>query len=176
LCIGVAFANRGRLELEPVIGVFVNVLPLRFALSPDLSFDTLLARVTQETRSAGEHQDYPFDRLVDNLAERRGGSRMPLINVVYSFQNFMDLRLGDASVNPDGPGMEILDATDFPVDLQVAKFDWTLVVTDLGPSGIELALEYNRSIFQSASAERCLAAITRFASMVVPPADPADDR
>ena len=65
ICVGLSVANRSRLETERMVGFFVNLLPVRFTLGSDLEFDQLLAQVTTETRAAAEHQDYPFDLLVE---------------------------------------------------------------------------------------------------------------
>jgi amino acid adenylation domain-containing protein/non-ribosomal peptide synthase protein (TIGR01720 family) len=168
LCLGLAIANRSRRDTERIVGFFVNLLPVRFVLWPELAFEDLLAQVTKETRVASEHQDYPFDLLVERFNPPRLGNRTPLFNVVYAYQSFADLRIGAAEgrVRPDDPGTEILAWSDFPLSFGTAKFDWTLFVMDNGDAGIELALEYDADLFGAATPERCLAALERFGDMV----------
>jgi hypothetical protein len=168
ICLGLSVANRSKLETERVVGFFVNLLPLRFTLGPDLDFDQLLAQVTAETRAATEHQDYPFDLLVEKLNPARNGHRTPIVNVLYGFQNFTDIRIGAAEdpIPPDDAGREIRFWSDFPLDFRTAKFEWTLFVNDQGSDGIELVLEFDTGLFTPAGPQRCLAAIEQFARAV----------
>ena len=171
LCLGMSIAARTRLETECIVGFFVNLLPVRFTIGPDLDFDQLLADVTAETRAASDHQDYPFDLLVEKLNPVRSGNRTPIVNVVYAFQNFADLRIGvsEQIARPGDPGAEIQSWADFPLDFRTAKFEWTLFVMDQGSEGIELVLEFDTSLFSSAGPQRCLAAIEQFARLVTSP-------
>ena len=168
ICLGSSVANRSRLETERIVGFFVNLLPVRFTLGPDLEFDQLLAQVTAETRAAIEHQDYPFDLLVEKLNPVRNGNRTPIVNVLYAFQNFADLRIGVAEdpVRAGDAGAEIQAWSDFPLDFRTAKFEWTLFVMDQGSNGIELVLEFDTGLFTSAGPQRCLAAIDHFAQVL----------
>jgi non-ribosomal peptide synthetase component F len=168
ICLAVGIANRSRLETERVVGFFVNLLPVRFTLGPDLEFDQLLAQVTAETRAAAEHQDYPFDLLVEKINPARQGSRTPVVNVVYTFQNFADVRLGVAEdLAPRGDaGTEIQSWSEFPLEFRTAKFAWTLFAMDQGSDGIDLALEFDTGLFTPAGPRRCLEAIEHFARLL----------
>ena len=75
LVVGVPAAGRTHTELEPMIGMFVNTLPIRIQLADDPPFHELLERVRQATTGAYAHQELPFDRLVAELSPRgRPGS------------------------------------------------------------------------------------------------------
>jgi amino acid adenylation domain-containing protein len=171
ICVGLGVANRSRLETERIVGFFVNLLPVRFTLGPDLDFDQLLTEVVAETRAATEHQDYPFDLLVEKLNPVRNGNRTPLVNVLYTFQNFADLRIGVAEdwTGSSEAGKEIQSWSDFPLDFRTAKFEWTLFVMDQGSDGIELVLEFDTALFTAAAPQRCLAAIESFAEILTSP-------
>jgi non-ribosomal peptide synthetase component F len=177
ICVGLSVANRSRLETERMVGFFVNLLPVRFTLGSDLDFDQLLAQVTTETRAAAEHQDYPFDLLVEKLNPVRSGNRTPIVNIVYAFQNFTDLRLGASQevIKPGDAGTEIQSWSDFPLDFRTAKFEWTLFVMDQGSDGIELVLEFDTGLFTPAGPQRCLAAIEHFARMLTSASVPQED-
>ncbi|WP_292867177.1 non-ribosomal peptide synthetase/type I polyketide synthase [Nostoc sp. LPT] len=87
LVVGSPIANRNRKETEPLIGFFVNTLALRFDLSQEPSFEALLAQVRQVTLNAYEHQDLPFEILVEELQPERKLNRNPLVQVAFALQN-----------------------------------------------------------------------------------------
>ena len=62
---GSPVANRTRTELEPLIGFFVNTLALRVRFDDDPTFEELLARVKRVSLEAFEHQELPFEKLVE---------------------------------------------------------------------------------------------------------------
>ena len=102
LCIGVSIANRNRLELENLIGFFVNILPVRTRFSEEMEFESLLEQVAQNALEALEHQDYPFDMLVEKINPSRESNRQPLVNVIYGFQNYEDVKPGtNGTAGPD---------------------------------------------------------------------------
>lgn len=84
--VGTAVGSRDR-QTEPLIGCFLNTLPLRVPLSGDPTFAELLGRVRKVTFDALEHQDLPFDKLVEDLAPRRDLSHNPISQVLFLVQN-----------------------------------------------------------------------------------------
>jgi non-ribosomal peptide synthetase component F len=87
IVVGSAIANRNRQETESLIGFFVNTLALRTNLQGNPTFKELLERVKQVTLDAYDHQDLPFEKLVDELGLERSLSHHPLFQVAFGLEN-----------------------------------------------------------------------------------------
>ena len=110
ILLGAAVAGRDRVELEPLIGCFVTMLPLRTHFSGNPPFTSLLARVRDTVFGALAHQSLPFHRLIDELRIRREPDRAPLVQVAFGLQHGVVpegmSRAGDQAVparSRDGP-------------------------------------------------------------------------
>ncbi|BAZ09546.1 amino acid adenylation domain-containing protein [Calothrix sp. NIES-4071] len=99
IVVGSAIANRNRREIEPLIGFFVNTLALRTNLQGNPTFLELLKRVRQVTLDAYDHQDLPFEKLVDELGLERSLSHHPLFQVAFSLQNQQEQKLETNGLN-----------------------------------------------------------------------------
>jgi amino acid adenylation domain-containing protein len=141
--VGVPVANRGRPEIERLIGYFVNMLALRNDLSGNPSFRELLARVRRTSLSGFAHQQLPFGRLVGELRPPRDLSRSPVFQVSFVFQNI-------ALPDFDLPGLRL---EPFDVESGTARFDLELQVFDR-PDGMTGWFEYNSDLFDAATVER----------------------
>ncbi|WP_323798315.1 non-ribosomal peptide synthetase [Nisaea sp.] len=170
ICIGMAVANRGRPELEPLLGAFVNLLPLRTRVSAGLDFDTLLDRVTETSTAALDHQDYPYDLI---LSGRTTGPGRDPVNVIYAYQNAanVNVRGGKPPGAPDEE--EAPEARQLDLAFPFAKVDLMLLAAEHGPR-FELTLEYDAGLFSAATAERYLQTLNRFAEAIA--ADTAQER
>jgi hypothetical protein len=87
LVIGTPVATRHHRELEALIGLCINTVPLRIDVGGNPAFGALLARVRAVTREAFEHQALPFEKLVEELRPRRDAHRNPLVQVLFALQN-----------------------------------------------------------------------------------------
>ncbi|MFB2837780.1 amino acid adenylation domain-containing protein [Floridanema evergladense] len=87
IVLGSAIANRNRKEIEGLIGFFVNSLALRINLQGNPTFLELLARVKRVSLDAYDHQDLPFEKLVDELGLERSLAHHPLFQVAFGLQN-----------------------------------------------------------------------------------------
>ena len=137
--VGTDVANRGRSELEGLIGFFVNQVVLRTDLSGEPSFRQLVRRVQESTLAAFDHQDLPFDRLVDELKVERDLSRHPLFQVSFVFQN---------TPRGSGGGIAGMKSRALRVDAGINRFDLTLTLTE-GAAGTAVTFDYARDLFDT---------------------------
>ncbi|MEM7587355.1 MAG: condensation domain-containing protein, partial [Acidobacteriota bacterium] len=141
--VGTPISGRGKPELEPLIGLFIDTVVLRADLEHHPTFLDLLSRTRESTKGALGHQDVGFDNLVDAFQKDRDLSRHPLFQVVFSLQ-----------VAPMQPMTSAgLEMTPIDVDSGTARFDLELVLWDL-ESGLAGLLEYNTELFDPASMVR----------------------
>ncbi|MDX1996621.1 MAG: amino acid adenylation domain-containing protein, partial [Thermoanaerobaculia bacterium] len=87
LVVGTAVAGRTRREIEDLVGLFINTLPLRLQVGDDPTFLDLLSRERDLALEALSHQEVPFERIVQELAVGRDNSRAPILQVLLQVQN-----------------------------------------------------------------------------------------
>jgi amino acid adenylation domain-containing protein len=144
--VGAAVAGRIRPEIEPLIGFFVNLLPLRIDLAGDPTYAELLARARGVALAAFDHQEIPFEKVVESLGLRRDPARAPLHQVALTMQ--------ETAMQPVALGEGIL-AEPMDVDSGVSRLDLTLFVWASG-DGLAGACEYDTEIFDRATISRLL--------------------
>ncbi|WP_081983465.1 non-ribosomal peptide synthetase [Streptacidiphilus albus] len=145
IAVGTPIAGRNRAEIEDMIGFFVNTLVMRTDLSGDPTFTELLDRVKDTALGAYDHQDLPFERLVEELAPDRDLSRNPLFQTMFVLQNTPDTHAWDL------PGLTVEPRT---VTAPSAKFDLTLTVHDAAAGDLRASVEYRTDLFDQASVTR----------------------
>jgi len=141
--IGTPSANRGRREIEPLVGLFVNTLALRIDVSDAPSVPMLLARVRTVVLGAQDHQDVPFEQVVEQVNPPRRLEHAPIFQVLFAWQN-NDLGTLDL------PGLRVDSALN-PYDR--VKFDLELNLSEVGDS-IQGSLDYATDLFDAATMER----------------------
>ncbi|MDQ0090105.1 fengycin family lipopeptide synthetase D [Paenibacillus anaericanus] len=145
IIVGTPVAGRSRAELQPLIGMFVNILPIRSRPENQKTYMDYLTEVKETALSAFENQDFPFDKLVRKLNVARDAGRNPLFEASFALQN----------MNTDMPIIDGLRIE--PVDLAFyqAKFDLTLWAEEVGDE-IHLLLEYRNDLFKRNTVEKML--------------------
>ena len=141
--VGTPVANRGRVEIEPLIGCFVNTLVLRADLSGDPGFRELLGQVRETALAAYTNQDVPFEKLVGEVGASRELGHAPLFQAMLALQSGppRDLDLGGIRLRPE------------EVDTGTAKFDLTLHLTER-EEGLAGRWEYRSDLFKPATIRR----------------------
>ncbi len=142
--VGSPIAGRTRVELEGLIGFFVNTLVLRTGLSGDPTARELLARVRRGVLEAQSNQEFPFERLVEEIQPERTLAHSPLFQVLLSLQNV------DSGSLQLGAGLELEPISS---TLDTAKFDlsWTMEEVDGVVAG---GVSYRRSLWDGATVQR----------------------
>ncbi len=145
LAIGFPVANRRRQELEGLIGCFVNNLVLRSRPDARQSFADLLAEVRAETLAAYDHQDLPFERLVEALGVERDLASHPLFQVMVVLQNIPRpaLDLGALRLEPFA-----FSVADSPLELVLVATEWE--------GGLSVYAQYRSGLFDATTVRRLL--------------------
>ena len=168
VAVGFAIAGRGDSALDELVGFFVNTLVLRVDVAGDPTVAGLLAQVRARSLAAYEHQDVPFEVLVERLNPTRSLTHHPLVQVMLAWQNFggdsaAGLSLGDVQVTP------------LATDTQAARMDLAFSLaerwTEAGePAGISGVVEFRTDVFDAASIEVLIERLQRVLVAMV--ADP----
>ncbi|HEX8431069.1 MAG TPA: amino acid adenylation domain-containing protein, partial [Longimicrobium sp.] len=144
--IGTPTANRGQAEIERLIGFFVNTLALRMDLSGAPSVAELLERVRARALAAQQHQDIPFEQVVELAQPTRSMAHTPLFSVMFTWQNAPrgTLELPGLAAGSVGSAAHV-----------TAKFDLSLTMQESG-GRISGVVEYATALFDAATVERFL--------------------
>ncbi len=161
ILVGTPVAGRTRPELETLLGCFVNTLVLRTDLSGNPTFRELLQRVRAMALGAYDHQDVPFEKLVEILKPERDMGRNPLFQVMFVLQNIA------LATN----GLAELTVTPVDLDSKTSRLDVSLVLQETAHR-LHGYVEYNTDLFDATTIERMLGHYQKILESVV--AHPTD--
>ena len=136
--VGTPVSGRTRVEMEPLVGYFANTLPLRLAISHDLSARELLRRVRETVLQAQTHQEVPFERLIEQLQVPRDPARHSLVSVCFRL------------IESASPVLQLPGAAATECDLHTgsSKFDLTFTA-DVSGSRWRAMAEYSTDLFDA---------------------------
>jgi amino acid adenylation domain-containing protein len=149
--VGTPIANRTDPDVEALIGYFANTLALRTDLSGGRTFRDLLARVRETTLGAYEHQDLPFEKLVEEIRPPRSLSHSPVFQVMFNLQN---------ETRGEGAAVEGLAASPLGRARPGARYDLTLSLAESGGRYVG-SVEYATDLFDARTVERLAAQFAR---------------
>jgi polyketide synthase PksN len=143
--VGSPVSGRTHADLEHVIGMFVNTLPLRNRLDSDRSFDTFLKEVKRNVLGAYENQDYPFEEVVEKLGVPRDTGRNPIFSVLFVSEKIAVpyLEVGD------------LRFSSYEFESDISHMDLVLYINERD-NKIVLQLEYSTALFKPDTAKKML--------------------
>ncbi len=139
LLVAVPMAARTRPETEPVVGLFVNTVPIRIRIDQDGTLSDLVRAVHNAMERGLAHQDLPFARIVELVRPDRDPARLPLVQVMFTVEEPWAI--------PDRAGLRWRPE---PVENGTAKFEIELTVTD-APAGPQVRVNYNSDLFHPAT-------------------------
>ncbi|MEU4776731.1 amino acid adenylation domain-containing protein [Micromonospora sp. NPDC023633] len=159
IVVGSPVVGRGHVELEPLVGFFVNNLVLRTDLAGDPPFTELVRRVRHTALDAYEHQDLPFEKLVNELRPTRTLNVNPLAQVnfqVYEPQNLDSARLssaGHTSAHDNDLTLSGLHVESLRVGTRTSKFDLSVEFSGTGQDFVG-QIEYSTDLYDGSTIER----------------------
>lgn len=162
LAVGTTVAGRGDEALSGLVGFFVNTLVLRTDTSGDPEFGALLERVRDADLAAYDHQELPFDRLVEHLNPHRSSAHHPLVQVMLQV---------NALAGAGGPLTGPLAGTELPFGSTTAKSDLTFALTEREDGSLAGVLEYATDLYGPSGAARLAALLV--AALELFAADPS---
>jgi amino acid adenylation domain-containing protein len=155
IVVGTALAGRPQ-EFQHTIGMFVSTLALRGYPSGRLTFREFLNDLKKRTIRAFDHQDYPFEELVEKVADEWVNNRHPLFDVVFNLQNqdITELRI---------PGLTLVP---YPYKNETAKFDLILIGYE-SEDILRLTMEYSTELFKPGTIARFIRYYKDIAAAVI---------
>jgi amino acid adenylation domain-containing protein/FkbM family methyltransferase len=165
IAVGAAISGRTRAEVEGLIGFFANTLVFRTKLAGNLKFSEVLGRVRKVALEAYEHQDMPFERLVEELQPERDLSRSPLFQVAFGLQSRRESTLALTGLN----------VAPFETTSEAAKFDLYLSIADHGER-LSSRLQYSTDLFDDTTITRMLGHLENLLAGIVAHPDKAIGR
>ena len=162
VAVGFPIAGRGDPALDELVGSFINTLVLRVEVAGDPTVAELLGQVRQRSLAAYEHQDVPFEVLIDRLNPTRSLTHHPLVQVMLAWQNF-----GGQDNNPAaGLALGDVQVTPLPADTEVARMDLVFFMAERWseagePAGISGKVEFRTDVFDAASIEALIERLGR---------------
>ncbi len=148
IVVGTPVAGRRHADLEQIIGVFINMLPLKSYPGEADTFSHFFQDLKKRTLSAFENQDYPYEELVEKVVLERNMSRNPLFDTVFVLQNMFE-------ASQMLPEQEIADLKIRPYafERKTSQFDLTLTTIEMG-NQLSFTFEYCTRLFKRETVEK----------------------
>jgi non-ribosomal peptide synthetase component F len=156
IVVGIPTAGRRHADLESIIGMFVNTLAVRSFPHHDKTCEQLLLELKQQTLSAFENQDYPFEELVEQLPIHRDASRNPLFDTMFTLANMemQSIAIPNVVVKP------------YQIESTTSKFDMSLNGVE-SSEGFVFTIEYCTKLFKKATVNRFISAFKQVLAAVL---------
>ncbi|MCP4155223.1 MAG: AMP-binding protein, partial [bacterium] len=156
IIVGTPTAGRGHVDLETVIGMFVNTMCMRNKPAGKKRFTDNLREVKNGALAAFENQEYPYEELVEKVDVKRDTSRNPLFDVMFVLQNVEE---NDITI----PGLK---QTPYPYENSTSKFDLTLQAIER-EGRLDFSLEYSTKLFKEETINRYIGYFKQITASVI---------
>ena len=137
ICVGTPVANRNRVELEKVIGLFINTVVIKNSMDEDETINSVFHSIKKSSEEAFNHSEIPFEKVVESLNVKRNAQYSPVFQVLY-------VQTEESMLQVDVPGIAI---EVIPISTDTAQFELSLYATIMKES-VVCGFEYNTSLFQ----------------------------
>lgn len=141
ICVGTPVAGRQQIEIEGLIGFFINTIALRTQIMGDLPFVSFLQQVRNVTLAGYENQDVPFEKVVELVEKQRDLSSSPIFQVMFVLQNTPDAKIVNL------PGLQLSGEV---LEFNHSKFDLSFYVTETN-NGLSCTVEYCTALYTEAT-------------------------
>lgn len=155
IIVGTPTAGRAKSEVESLIGLFINVLPIRMKFKETATISDVLHQVRERCLEAFDHQSYPFDLLIEQLQPERDLSRTPIFSTLFVLQN--------APFELQIPNVEVKESQ---LHRNASKFDVAVKATE-NEQGIELCFEYSPELFMEETIQNMAAQFEKLLNSVI---------
>jgi amino acid adenylation domain-containing protein len=145
IIIGTLTAGRSIHEWEKIVGYFVNILALRDTIKGKRTFQDFLGNVRKTILDAFDHQEYPFDKLVDELNVKRDTGRTPVFDIMVVFQNYEEVQLKSSL---ESLKMEVIEK-----DYVVNKYDLYLDIMEMSDH-LQVDFEFRNDLYKKETISR----------------------
>ncbi len=156
LIVGTSVAGRNHADIQDVMGVFLNTLPLRNQFTGADYFSDLVLTTYENALSGFEHQNYPYEQLIGDLNLKRDTGRNPLFDVMLEYANF-------EQPEPDFPGLEL---TTYNHEYNVSKFDLTLHAYEV-KDHLKMDFQYSTDLFDATTIDLFIEYFKRIVDQVI---------
>ncbi|NOQ25379.1 MAG: amino acid adenylation domain-containing protein [Bacteroidales bacterium] len=155
IIIGSPIEGRRHIDLEQIVGMFVNTLAIRNEVKGEDTLREFIKKLKQSTIDAFDNQEYQFEELVEKVSIEREISRNPLFDVMFNLVNYREH-------SDDLEGFSSEELIHSPV---ISKFDLTLTAVDCGEQ-LMFSFSYCRKLFKSETIERYIKYIKRIVNQI----------
>ncbi len=143
IIVGSTVANRNHAELENMVGIFINFLPIRSNVNPNAKVIEYFQSYKMLLSEVYDNQDYPFDEIVEKCANTMSNSRNPIFDTMLIFHNEVDMN--------EDLKIDNLHISPYKLDWKSATLDFKLDIALNHNNEFECLIEYNSSLYEAAS-------------------------
>ncbi len=146
IVVGSIMSGRSRVELENLIGAFMNFLPIKLTINEEWTFEEFLINTVRLMLEVYDNQDYPFEQIIEDVCYEADPSRNPLFDTMMVFHNELEPNI---STKIDG-----LKFNEYGYDLDSSALDFKLdIFLNSNEGSLNCRLEYNTDLFRAETIE-----------------------